>query len=132
MVRIHPERLPPRANKKLHHINIGPFKVLKKLSSNAYTLELPSDLVIGSTFNVAALTLYRGHNNEKDSEEQAITFPVVPPPTDKIIDVLDDQIVSTRQEGFQKFLVRWQNHPISDATWITATDFQRLNPNLYG
>ena len=62
MVHIHPERLPPGTNKKLHLRNIGPFRVLKKLSSNACTLELPSDLGIGPTFNVANLTPYRGHD----------------------------------------------------------------------
>ena len=33
MVRIHPKRLPPCAN-KLHPCNAGPFKILKKISSN--------------------------------------------------------------------------------------------------
>ena len=45
--------------------------------------------------------------------------------------MLDDQLVSTRHGGFQKFYVCWKNRPLSDATWITATDFQRLNPDLY-
>ena len=69
---------------------------------------------------------------EDDSNEQIITLPATLPPPDTIIDVLDYQIVSTRRKGFQKFLVRWENWPISDATWITATDFQRLNPDIYG
>ena len=131
MVRIHPERLPPSANKKLHPRNTGPFKVLKKLSSSAYTLKLPSDIGISPTFNVADLTLYRGHDNKDDFDEQIITLPAASPPSNKIIDVLDDQIVSIRREGFQKFLICWQNRSISDAAWITATDFQRLNPDLY-
>ena len=50
MVRIHLEGLLPGANKKLHPRNAGPFKVLKKLSSNAYTLELPSDIGINLQF----------------------------------------------------------------------------------
>ena len=90
MVRIHLERLLPGANKKLHPRNTDPFKVLKKLSSNAYTLELPSDLGISPTFNVTNLTLYRGHDNEEDFEEQAITLPAAPPPADKIIYVFYD------------------------------------------
>ena len=48
-----------------------------------------------------------------------------------IIDVLDDQLVSTRRGGFQKFLVRWEDRPISEASWITSTDFQLINPDLF-
>ena len=72
MVMVHTDPESLRANKKLHPRNA--FKVLKKLSSNANTLELPSDLGIGPVFNVADPTLYRGHDNEEDSEEQAITL----------------------------------------------------------
>ena len=99
VVRIHPKRLPLGANKKLHPRNVGPFKVLKKLSLNAYTLELPSNLGISPTFNVAGLTLYHGHDNDEESEEQAIALPAAPP-ANKIIDVLNDQLVFTHQEGF--------------------------------
>ena len=44
--------------------------------------------------------------------------------------VLDDQLVSTRQGGYQIFLVKWQGKPHSENTWITTTDFQKLNPDL--
>ena len=77
------------------------------------------------------ISLYHGHDNEEDTGEQAITLPHVPQPADRIIDVLNYQIGSTHQGGFQKFLVRWQNRTISNATWIIATDFQRPNPDLY-
>ena len=60
-----------------------------------------------------------------------ITLLAALPPADQIIDVLDYQIVSTCQVGFQKFFVRWQNLPIFNATRITATDFQPLNLDLY-
>eukprot|EP00268_Persea_americana_P008249 TRINITY_DN13182_c0_g2_i3.p1 TRINITY_DN13182_c0_g2~~TRINITY_DN13182_c0_g2_i3.p1 ORF type:complete len:168 (+),score=11.42 TRINITY_DN13182_c0_g2_i3:2628-3131(+) len=81
------------------------------------------------TFNDAGLTLYRGHDNE-EFEKQVIALPAAPP-EDKIIDVLDNQLVSTHQGRFQKFLVCWQNCPISYATWITATNYQCLNLDLY-
>ena len=69
--------------------------MLKKLSSNAYTLELPLDIGISPTFNVVDLTLYCGHDSEEDFEEQIITL---------LAALLSKD---------------------------TATDFQRLNPDLY-
>ena len=51
LVWIHLKELPPQANKKLHPRNADPFKILQKISSNAYVLELPTELGISSTSN---------------------------------------------------------------------------------
>ncbi|RVW83819.1 Transposon Ty3-G Gag-Pol polyprotein [Vitis vinifera] len=45
--------------------------------------------------------------------------------------VLDDQLVSTRQGGYQNFLLKWRGKPHSENTWSTTTDFHKLNPDLY-
>ncbi|RVW42524.1 Transposon Ty3-I Gag-Pol polyprotein [Vitis vinifera] len=52
-------------------------------------------------------------------------------PLPKIEYVFYDQLVSTRQGGYQKFLVKWRGKPHSENTWSTTTDFQKINPNLY-
>ena len=88
-----------------------------------HVLDLPANLGLNATFNVEDLTLYKAHDQDSLSKEHEIQLPPSPAPADKIVDVLNDQIVSTRQRGFQKFLVRWKNRSIFDATWITATDF---------
>ena len=69
-------------------------------------LDLPSDASASSTFNVENITLYRGHDSDGDTEEQTIAQPSNLPPVDEIVNVLDDQLVSTRHGGFQKFYVR--------------------------
>ena len=90
-------------------------------------LDIPSDSGVSSTFSAEDLTLYRGHDTDGDTEKQIISLLYNLPLVDKIVDVLDDQLVSTRQGGFQKFYVHWNNRPLSNASWITTTDFQRLN-----
>ena len=75
-------------------------------------LNVPSDLGISSTYIVENLTLYRGHDTDGDTEEQTIALRSNLPPIDEIVDVLDDQIVSTCRGGFQKFYVRWKNCPL--------------------
>ena len=71
-----------------------------------HVLDLLADLALHATFNVEDLTLYKRHDQDSPSEEQEIQPPPSPAPADQMIDVLNDQIVSTRQGGFQKFLVR--------------------------
>ena len=57
MVRIRPERYPKGIYKKLHSKNVGPYKVLKKISSNAYVLDLLKNIGISNIFNIKDLTL---------------------------------------------------------------------------
>ena len=52
MVRIRPKRLPLGIIKKLHAKKMGPYKVLKKISVNAYMLDISDSLGISNVFNV--------------------------------------------------------------------------------
>ena len=59
MIRLRPERFPPGTVRKLHARGAGPFRVVKRVESNAYVLELPPELGISSTFNITDLVEYR-------------------------------------------------------------------------
>ncbi|GFS39581.1 hypothetical protein Acr_00g0063830 [Actinidia rufa] len=43
----------------------------------------------------------------------------------------DEQIISTRDGGVQRFLVRWSGRPTSDGTWITIDDLQQIDRDLF-
>ena len=58
----------------------GPFKILKKISDNAYVVDLLSDMAVSKTFNVADLheyypinQLYPDHNSKTSSFEEGGT-----------------------------------------------------------
>jgi len=53
-----PERFPTQRASKLAPRGDGPFKILEKITDNAYRLELPSEVRISHTFNVAELSAY--------------------------------------------------------------------------
>ncbi|PKA59868.1 hypothetical protein AXF42_Ash015926 [Apostasia shenzhenica] len=59
MIRVRPKQFPSRFVKKLQARGASPFKILKKLESNAYTVNLPSDFGISTTFNISNLVAYK-------------------------------------------------------------------------
>ncbi|KAK8916974.1 hypothetical protein KSP39_PZI022729 [Platanthera zijinensis] len=48
----------------------------------------------------------------------------------RFIGILDDEIISTADGGIHLYLVHWRNRPISNDSWITATELERLDNAL--
>ncbi|GKV21557.1 hypothetical protein SLEP1_g31527 [Rubroshorea leprosula] len=130
MVRIRPKRYRRRSNKKLHSRCAEPYKIIKKIISNAYVLDLLDDMGINNIFNIGDLTSYNGHDDNTSNITSA-DLPFSPPIKEEIEDVLDHGIVSTREGGYQRFLVKWKGCSLSNCTWIIEEEFQQLNSTLY-
>ena len=62
------ERLHPGKVSKLGIRGSGTFKVLKRIDTNAYELELPKEFRVNPTFNVLDLVPYRGPAVEPSEE----------------------------------------------------------------
>uniref|UniRef100_A0A2N9GGF1 RNA-directed DNA polymerase n=1 Tax=Fagus sylvatica TaxID=28930 RepID=A0A2N9GGF1_FAGSY len=135
MIRIRPERFPSVSVKKLQARSAGPFKILKRVGPNAYLLDLPSDYGISSTFNIEDLVAFKGTAVIPDApfddplpDPMDIPLPIPAPLNlpyarkEHIDAILDEQIVSTRDGGVQRFLVHWHGRPTSDCTWITRDE----------
>ncbi|GFZ10863.1 peptidoglycan-binding LysM domain-containing protein [Actinidia rufa] len=58
-------------------------------------------------------------------------LPISPAPKEHIDAILDEQIISTRDGGVQRFLVRWSGRPASDDTWITSDDLPQIDRDLF-
>ena len=59
MIRVRPERFSSGTVRKLNARGAGPFKILKKIGSNAYVIDLPPWYGISPTFNVSDLIEYK-------------------------------------------------------------------------
>uniref|UniRef100_A0A2N9IA60 Reverse transcriptase n=1 Tax=Fagus sylvatica TaxID=28930 RepID=A0A2N9IA60_FAGSY len=143
MIRARPEWFPSGSIKKLQSRSARPFKILKRVGPNAYLLDLPPDYGISSTFNIEDLVAFKGTVVIPDTPfdeplPDLIDIPLpIPAPLnlpyarkEHIDAILDEQIVSTRDGGVQRFLVRWHGRPTSDYTWITRDELQQLDPDL--
>ena len=73
------------------------------------------------------LNPYSEHHEALNENNKALRLLVVPMKPDMIKDVLDEQLVSTRKEGYQKFLVKWKGKPMSE---IIVSDFQCISQEL--
>ncbi|KAL6191585.1 hypothetical protein ACLB2K_037975 [Fragaria x ananassa] len=103
MARVRPKRFKRGKAKKLQARSIGPFRTLQRAGTNAYVLVLPPEMVI--THSKA-------------------------PKRDVVEDIVDEQVISTRQVGYQKYLIKWKDRPDSDNTWVTKEELQHINPDI--
>ncbi|KAA8515182.1 hypothetical protein F0562_018361 [Nyssa sinensis] len=136
LVHLRPERFPPGSFTKLHACRAGPFRVTKKLGTNAYVIDLPSDFGISPVFNIEDLTEFKGDVDKffaipSPEVTPALRVPENTAPRDEIAAILDHQFVTTRRGGYYKFLVQWKNNPNSESVWLQASEVQRLHPHLF-
>ncbi|XP_075086237.1 uncharacterized protein LOC142168958 [Nicotiana tabacum] len=64
------ERFFSKRKSKLHPRGYGPFKVLERITDNAYKLDLPNEFQVSVTFNVADLSLFDVGSNLRTNSFQ--------------------------------------------------------------
>jgi hypothetical protein len=110
-----------RPSKKLDYKKIGPFKILAKIGTSAYKLELPSTMGIHNTFHISLLEPYE--DNKFPSQE-------IQPPPPIIIDgepeyELEEIIDSRLHYGKLQYRAKWTGYsPEHDKTWYPASNFE--------
>ncbi|OMO55084.1 reverse transcriptase [Corchorus capsularis] len=117
-----------RSNQKLAKRYFGPYKILKKIGSVAYKLQLPEGSRVHPVFHISLLKAFKG---EIPTEPAAL-------PTDCVAGqpVLEpEMILKSRQAKLHgkfhtQYLVKWQQLPTSEATWEWAQDIATNHPNF--
>ena len=66
------ERFPPGRYGKLHPRADGPFRILKKISDNAYKVDLPGHYGVSATFNVADLSPCTAEDDLEDDSGRVV------------------------------------------------------------
>lgn len=110
--------LAPRANQKLAFRYFGPFKILSKIGTVAYKVELPSTSAIHPVFDVSQL---------KKALASSDTVAQLPSHLDglQILECVLHHRMSP--DGVSQILIKWSGMPRSLATWEDQTAlFQRF------
>ncbi|GJX35829.1 putative reverse transcriptase domain-containing protein [Tanacetum coccineum] len=116
---------------KLNRRYIGPFKVLAKVETVAYRLELPQQLsMVHSTFYVS--------NLKKCLSDESLVIPL-----DKIhiddklhfveepVEIMDREVKHLKQSRIPIIKVRWNSRRGPDFTWECEDQFQKKYPHMF-
>jgi hypothetical protein len=104
--------LAPRSHQKLAFRFFGPFRIVARIGSVAYRLDLPAHSSIHPVFHVSQLKKALGATHQVIADL----------PSDFALNLVPEQILESRlvQRGncrVQQVLVKWNNLPPSLATW---------------
>ncbi|KAK1683724.1 hypothetical protein QYE76_044572 [Lolium multiflorum] len=117
------QSLDPRAKHKLGPRYAGPFRVLERVGTLAYRLELPVGSRLHDVFHVSLLKAHKG-----DPPAEA---PVLPPHDDgRVLPGPEKVLKAQLRRGAWHILVQWAGLPSEDATWEKLEEFQQHFPDV--
>jgi hypothetical protein len=116
-----------KKDNKLSPKYYGPYKVLQKIGTMAYKLELPASSRVHPVFHVSCLKKVIGDKipvqtifPELDEEGKMILEPEA---------ITDTRIHQLRNRSISKYLIKWRKLPAEDSTWEDESFIQK-HPEL--
>ena len=112
-----------KKDNKLSPKYYGPYKVLQKIGTMAYKLELPASSRVHPVFHVSCLKKVIGENilaqtilPELDEEGKIILEPEA---------VMETRTRQLRNQSISEYLIKWKNLPTEDSTWEDESFIQK-------
>jgi hypothetical protein len=102
-----------RPSKKLDFKKLGPFRILEKIGSCAYRLDLPSTMKVHNVFHVSLLEPLVINEFSEAHDKTLPAFETVDADVFEVESILDSKLKDDC--GF--YLVKWKGYDISEATW---------------
>jgi len=106
---------------KLDYKKIGPFKILAKIGSSAYKLDLPDTMKIHNTIHISLLEPYK--DNKLPSQRQEPPPPIIieGDPEYELEEIVDARLY----HGKLQYRGKWTGYsPEHDRVWYPASNFE--------
>ena len=117
------QALVPGRRGKLGPKYAGPFKVLERIGTVAYRLQLPEGARIHDVFHVSVLKPLRG--------PPPSTVPALPPLRHGRPLLRPERVLrASLRRGAWHVLVQWVDLPVSDSTWELVDEFRAAHPSF--
>ena len=117
------QSLDPRSKRKLGPRYAGPFRVVERVGSLAYRLELPEGSRLHDVFHVGLLKAYHG--------DPPAAPPALPPTArGRLLPAPQKVLKAQKRRDVWHVLVQWTGLPVSDATWEKLDEFRQQFPDV--
>jgi hypothetical protein len=111
----------PATPTKLSPRFFGPYKILERIGTLAYRLELPARAHIHDVFHVSLLKQFHGEPPES----------IVPLPDllhGRVLPIPQAVLRARLNRGVWEILVQWKDHPPTETSWMTVQSFRTNYP----
>ena len=114
-----------RPCKKLDYRKVGPFKILARIGTRAYKLDLPASMTIHNTFHISLLELYN-NNNKLPSQRSEPPPPIIIEGEQEY--ELEEVIDSRLHYNKLQYRAKWTGYsPEHDKNWYPAENFENAD-----
>ncbi|GJU31266.1 hypothetical protein Tco_1174855 [Tanacetum coccineum] len=116
---------------KLNPCYIGPFKILAKVGTVAYQLELPEQLSkVHCTFHVSNLKKYPANETLAIPLDE-IQIDENPHFIEELVEIMDREVKRQKQSRIPIVNVRWNSRRGPEFTWEREDQMQKKYPHLF-
>ena len=115
--------------KKLSARYCGPYVIIKKISDQAYALQLPPHIKVHNVFHVSLLKKYVPDASHILGDEITLVS------EDRTLEISPERILQSRERVLRnrtimEHLIKWSGYPEEDASWEREDSLLKLYPQF--